>query len=414
MLMIEGPAARHPPPRTTRQRRRPAHWPHGSASRRQSLLPDALADVIQLPPGSHPQAVRGYLERATRTRGPVSDLHHRPPRPRQTHRRPPPRPQRAEPAAVRYDGLPWAWLADNLRPRKDRQTLVIADLTTDPDTGRTLVEDPARGRPPACALGRPSPRRRPARRHPARSVDPHPLSSRSAAAEPGGPPRRTRPGPPRHHQPRLAAWSPPAGPGARPPPSRALNGMAAVQPSPDLPRPPPPSHSASTAPPRCRSSQTTSRHRRPHPRTPPGDPVRRATRTTAAGPRSRRPSAARQPEQAIPIASGMSAALDRDRAALGPRPSKPSAPRLAHPRRAQAAKPPRSPLHQTRPAATTKPGARPDRKEHPPPRKPAYTLWHSLDDTAARRLAPDIAALLEQLPGTGPCAAHAAARLTTP
>ncbi|NUU24521.1 MAG: hypothetical protein HOV68_23895, partial [Streptomycetaceae bacterium] len=94
----------------------------------QILIPDAPADVVQLPAGSGPQTVRGYLERASVTRGPVLVYltgHLMPDRRGELHVTL----RDSTPGSVRYDGLPWAWLAETMRIRDPLQTLVIADLT---------------------------------------------------------------------------------------------------------------------------------------------------------------------------------------------------------------------------------------------------------------------------------------------
>ncbi|MDI2125836.1 hypothetical protein [Yinghuangia seranimata] len=94
----------------------------------QILVPDAPADVVQLPAGSGPQTVRGYLERASVTRGPVLVFltgHLMPDRRGELHVTL----RDSTSNSVRYDGLPWAWLAETLRIRDPRETLVIADLT---------------------------------------------------------------------------------------------------------------------------------------------------------------------------------------------------------------------------------------------------------------------------------------------
>lgn len=98
----------------------------------QILVPDAPADVVQLPAGSGPQTVRGYLERSSVTRGPVIVYltgHLMPDRRGELHVTL----RDSSPGSVRYDGLPWAWLAETLRIRDPRNTLVIADLTASAD-----------------------------------------------------------------------------------------------------------------------------------------------------------------------------------------------------------------------------------------------------------------------------------------
>ncbi|UGQ15704.1 tetratricopeptide repeat protein [Yinghuangia sp. ASG 101] len=92
------------------------------------LVPDAPADVVQLPTGSGPQTVRGYLERASATPGPVLVCvtgHLMPDRRGELHVTL----RASSPSSVRYDGLPWAWLVETLRLRDPRRTLVVADLT---------------------------------------------------------------------------------------------------------------------------------------------------------------------------------------------------------------------------------------------------------------------------------------------
>lgn len=94
----------------------------------QILIPDAPADVVQLPAGSGPQTVRGYLERAAVTNGPVLVYltgHLMPDRRGELHVTL----RDSTPSSVRYDGLPWAWLAETLRVRDPRHTLVVVDLT---------------------------------------------------------------------------------------------------------------------------------------------------------------------------------------------------------------------------------------------------------------------------------------------
>ncbi|MEU8138235.1 tetratricopeptide repeat protein [Streptodolium elevatio] len=98
----------------------------------QILVPDAPADVVQLPAGSGPQTVRGYLERSSVTPGPVIVYltgHLMPDRRGELHVTL----RDSSPGSVRYDGLPWAWLAETLRIRDPRNTLVIVDLTASAD-----------------------------------------------------------------------------------------------------------------------------------------------------------------------------------------------------------------------------------------------------------------------------------------
>ncbi|NUS55469.1 MAG: hypothetical protein HOV66_11515, partial [Streptomycetaceae bacterium] len=98
----------------------------------QILIADAPADVVQLPAGSGPQTVRGYLERASVTRGPVVVYvtgHLMPDRRGELHLTL----RDSSPGSVRYDGLPWAWIAETLRIRDPRDTLVVADLTASDD-----------------------------------------------------------------------------------------------------------------------------------------------------------------------------------------------------------------------------------------------------------------------------------------
>ncbi|MGA4542517.1 hypothetical protein ACPA54_21230 [Uniformispora flossi] len=98
----------------------------------QILIADAPADVVQLPAGSGPQTVRGYLERASVTRGPVVVYvtgHLMPDRRGELHLTL----RDSSPGSVRYDGLPWAWIAETLRIRDARDTLVVADLTASDD-----------------------------------------------------------------------------------------------------------------------------------------------------------------------------------------------------------------------------------------------------------------------------------------
>ncbi|MCF2528103.1 hypothetical protein [Yinghuangia soli] len=107
----------------------------------QILVPDAPADVVQLPAGSGPQTVRGYLERASVTRGPVLVYltgHLMPDRRGELHVTL----RDSTASSVRYDGLPWAWLAETLRIREARQTLVIADLTASADLRAEIAVSP--------------------------------------------------------------------------------------------------------------------------------------------------------------------------------------------------------------------------------------------------------------------------------
>ncbi|WP_436774447.1 hypothetical protein [Yinghuangia sp. YIM S09857] len=107
----------------------------------QILVPDAPADVVQLPAGSGPQTVRGYLERCSVTPGPVIVYltgHLMPDRRGELHL------TLGDTSAqsVRYDGLPWAWLADTLRVRDPRATLVIADLTASSELRAQVTVSP--------------------------------------------------------------------------------------------------------------------------------------------------------------------------------------------------------------------------------------------------------------------------------
>ncbi|WTW93786.1 hypothetical protein OG216_10515 [Streptomycetaceae bacterium NBC_01309] len=109
----------------------------------QILVPDAPADVVQLPAGSGPQTVRGYLERSSVTRGPVIVYltgHLMPDRRGELHVTL----RDSSPGSVRYDGLPWAWLAETLRIRDPRNTLVIADLTASADLRAEVAVTPGK------------------------------------------------------------------------------------------------------------------------------------------------------------------------------------------------------------------------------------------------------------------------------
>ncbi|HSA51104.1 MAG TPA: hypothetical protein VLH10_13500, partial [Yinghuangia sp.] len=109
----------------------------------QILIPGAPADVVQLPNGSGPQTVRGYLERASASPGPVLVCltgHLMPDRRGELHVTL----RASSPGSVRYDGLPWAWLVETLRARDPRQTLVIADLTASDQLRAEVSVTPAR------------------------------------------------------------------------------------------------------------------------------------------------------------------------------------------------------------------------------------------------------------------------------
>jgi hypothetical protein len=154
----------------------------------------------------------------------------------------------------------------------------------------------------------------------------------------------------------------------------------------------------------------------PHDLAPPPAAMNTAPAPPASDPHESRRAAieeaieAGHPEQAIPIAAGMSAALDRDRGPLDHQAldALDGLAWLTHVADRQAAAVPLyiKLAHRYDQAKRT---AGPQRAHTAA--EAAYTLWHSLDDNAARRLAPDVAALLGRLPGTGPYAEHAAARL---
>lgn len=107
----------------------------------QILMPGSSADVVQLPPGSGPQTVRGYLERASAIAGPVLVYltgHLMPDRRGELHVTL----RDSNASSVRYEGLPWAWLAETLRTRDPRETLVIADLTAAADLRAKIAVSP--------------------------------------------------------------------------------------------------------------------------------------------------------------------------------------------------------------------------------------------------------------------------------
>ncbi|UGQ14987.1 tetratricopeptide repeat protein [Yinghuangia sp. ASG 101] len=368
------------------------------------LLPDALADVVHLPVGSAPQSVRGYLERAARTRGPVLIYitgHLVPDKRGELHLAL----RETTAAAVRYDGLPWSWIADTLRPRKGPNTLVIADLTAEPETGRALVDDrtrlsvdlplwgvvnpPPSGDAPVASWTRTLviALRRGFARQPLH-VDPahihHDITA--CAALPGA-----------------LEWVP--APGTTLP---LINGMPGVPDS-----IPPAGEPVTLAGPSALPLLPTDLTTRDALHT---DPLAEAEPPPAPSPYDDRRATIEEivedghPEQAIPIALGISVALDEDCGPLDVEALR--ALDLLAWLTALADRPAAAvPLYTKLAHRYLKIRGRAEPHRGPAAAEAAYALWQTLDDDSARRLAGDIATLQAALPGEPTTAAAVRERL---